>query len=168
MAHPELAAGAGVQLLAMRHGTAGWATADPERALTEHGRARVKQVAERLLSELPAPPQRLFTSPYPRARETASIAGTILGVAVEQLSELAAGESSPAALLAALRALAPPATRLMIVGHAPDLTDLVSELTGEPRSALGTAEVAQLEGQELERGSMKLVRIWGAEPDGAH
>jgi phosphohistidine phosphatase SixA len=164
----ELGSGARVQLLAMRHGTAGWATADPERALTERGRASVKQVAERLLSELPAPPQRLFTSPYPRARETASIAGKILGVAVEQLSELAAAEASPAALLAALRALAPPATRLMIVGHAPDLTDLVSELTGNPPAPLGTAEVAQLEGDQIERTSMKLVRIWSAEPGSAH
>jgi phosphohistidine phosphatase len=152
----------------MRHGTAGWATADPERALTQHGRVRVEQVAEQLLSELPAPPQRMFTSPYARARETASIAGKILGVPVEQLSELAAGEASPAALLAALCALAPPATRLMIVGHAPDLTDLVSELTGEPPAPLGTAEVAQLEGDQLERGCMKLVRIWSAEPVGAH
>ncbi len=153
-------AGSRVQLLAMRHGAAGRATTDLDRALTDEGREQVRQVAKQLASELPARPEKLFSSPYPRARETASIAGALLGAAVETLSELGAGEATSSDIVIALRALAPSATRLMIVGHAPDLGDLVSALTGSSRATLATAEVAQLEGERLERGAMRLVQIW--------
>lgn len=159
----DLTGAARVQLLAMRHGAAGRAATDPERALTDEGREQVRRVAVRLSRELSAPPARLFSSPYPRAQETAAIAGEILKVAFEPLSELGAGEAPPSAILLALRALAPQAASVMIVGHAPDLGDLVGDLTGGPRATLGTAEVAQLEGESLDRGSMRLVQIWTPE-----
>ena len=149
-----------VQLLAMRHGAAGSAASDRERPLSDEGRAQVGRMAERLRDELGARPERLFTSPYPRAAQTAAIVGGILQVSVEPLTELSAGELTASSLLPVLRALAPAAHRLMIVGHAPDLANLVTDLTEASHLTLGTAAVAQLEGIELDRGSLRLIRVW--------
>ncbi len=149
-----------VQLLAMRHGAAGTAASDRERSLSRAGRVQVEEMAERLRVELGARPQWLFTSPYPRAAQTAAIVGAVLGVSVAPLTELSAGELTTSSLLPALRALAPTACRVMIVGHAPDLANLVIDLTRVSLLTLGTSAVAQLEGEKLDSGSLHLVRVW--------
>ncbi len=61
----------------LRHGEAQpHARSDPERALTTHGRAEVRQSAERLRGR---PLQRILVSPYLRAQQTAELVRESLG-----------------------------------------------------------------------------------------
>jgi len=125
-------------LYLMRHGLA----ADPvrgmrdaDRALTEDGVRRTSRIAvglKRLGVEVDA----ILTSPYRRAEETARLVAEALspGLAVELYPPLSAGAAAPDIL----KGLKPArgTTRLLLVGHQPDLGDLASYLlTGSPTLA---------------------------------
>jgi phosphohistidine phosphatase len=112
--------------IAAPHGTPGVPEAD--RPLTPRGEDRIKDVA-RGLRRLELDLERIVTSPLPRARRTAEIVADSLGLGdrLEDADELRAG--------AAARSIRDwlsgrPEGRLMIVGHNPDLTDLVALLLG--------------------------------------
>jgi len=101
--------------------------ADEERALTELGVQRTRQLAS-LLSNLGVEPSHLLTSPLTRARQTADIIGQALEVAVHVRDELGPGFN-----LAALDALLtdlPDDAEVMVVGHEPDFSGTISALIG--------------------------------------
>ncbi len=110
--------------IALPHGTPGFA--DDERPLTPKGERRVRQIAYGLKS-LTIEVDRIVTSPLPRAYRTAEIIGRVLGRPddLETADALRAGESATAIEMWL-------ETRgegsLMIVGHNPGLSDLVSLL----------------------------------------
>lgn len=112
----------------MRHGPAEDFSAsgrDFDRALTAHGRERVKVVAARL-AELDEAPKVIVSSPLVRALQTAEIVAAELGVpAVETNRALAPG--GPAHDLA-LELAHLGRKRVMVVGHEPDLSALVASL----------------------------------------
>ena len=130
-----------MELYILRHGdavdrvTGGYAR-DEERPLTEQGREEAS-LAGRALSALGARPDLLLTSPLVRARQTAELAAEALRPRRGPLESaaLAPGGSSEA-VLAALRETGG-ARAALLVGHMPDLGELVGWLVwGQPDLAV--------------------------------
>jgi phosphohistidine phosphatase len=100
---------------------------DHLRALTDEGIIRTRR-ASRVLKMLDLKPERLYSSPLVRARQTADILGQTLGAAV-----LVRDELSPGFAIAALEALTHDLGSdddVLLVGHEPDFSEMVAELTG--------------------------------------
>jgi phosphohistidine phosphatase len=101
---------------------------DSLRPLTEEGRRKVARVADamaawKLTFEL------VLASPYIRARETAEIVVQTLGLQKKlQFSEHLACDADPSALVEQVKAVRPPPEDVLLVGHEPDLSELVSLL----------------------------------------
>ena len=99
---------------------------DEERPLTEKGIKRMRQVATGLLA-LDLEVDRIVTSPLPRARATAEIVAEALGARDRlETSEVLNTRSDAAKVERWLRDRVE--DRLMLVGHNPTLSDLVSLL----------------------------------------
>jgi phosphohistidine phosphatase len=117
------------QLWLLRHGEAEPhdARSDFDRELTDRGRDQ-STAAGRALAALAVEFQMVFTSPKVRARDTARLACAELGVEVVEHEPLASGFDAREAL--ALVAAAGPEQRVLVVGHEPDLSAVVADLTG--------------------------------------
>jgi phosphohistidine phosphatase len=118
-----------MRLYIMRHGPAEDSAPsgrDYDRPLSEAGRARTTAVA-RELERLGERPQRIFSSPLVRARQTADIVARVLGCAIEIRDELAPSEAAPDILR---EVNGPSLERILLVGHAPDVSILTAELIG--------------------------------------
>jgi phosphohistidine phosphatase len=117
------------QLWLLRHGEAEPHDAGPdaERKLTERGRDQ-SSAAGRALAALGVEFQVAFTSPKVRARETAAIACQELGLEPVDHEALSAGFDRDDAL--ELVAAAGADKRLLVVGHEPDFSQVVHDLTG--------------------------------------
>lgn len=119
----------------MRHGPAedtAVSKADAHRALTAAGRERVRSVAK-LLAENDEEPAEIVTSPLVRAVQTAEIAAIVTGLGarggtVTVLSDLAPGGD---AVALARRMASEGHKRVMLVGHEPDLSNMVAALLGK-------------------------------------
>jgi len=103
---------------------------DASRVLTGRGRSRAGDLG-RLLAKRELLPSRVVSSPYLRARETAALvaAAAAHGVEVEIDLRLEPGGDGEDLAAAALEDGALPA---LLVGHNPDLEDLVHALSGTP------------------------------------
>jgi len=101
---------------------------DAQRRLTDDGRDKTTQAAHGLVRLLPSI-GRILSSPYTRCVETARILRDALGgeVPLDLVESLAPGASVDA-LLAHIRPLA--ASEIVVIGHEPDLTDIMESLTG--------------------------------------
>lgn len=118
--------------------------ADDDRPLTAEGKRKMKSIG-RGLKRLGLRPDRIVTSPLPRARRTAEIVAEALGLeeAPEDSDALRAGNDA-----ASLRdwLATRPETSLMIVGHNPMLEDLIGLLlrgaSGPPVCTLRKGGVA--------------------------
>ena len=117
------------QLWLLRHGEAEPhdARPDDERRLTDRGREQAR-VAGRALAALKVKIHLAFTSPKVRARDTAVLACEALGVEAIDHATLFAGFDLADAL--ELLAAAGPDQRLLVVGHEPDFSQVVHDLTG--------------------------------------
>ncbi|MBA2434827.1 MAG: phosphohistidine phosphatase SixA [Verrucomicrobiota bacterium] len=118
-----------MRLYLLRHGEAdwpGWKEADDERPLTKAGRKEMHQVGE-FLAALRVRPDVILTSPLPRAAQTADIAAEHLKVRASEEKLLAPGFRAEE--LTCLRRKYPQQV-LMLVGHEPDFTSVISALTG--------------------------------------
>lgn len=117
------------QLWFLRHGEAEpHATRpDADRALTPRGEEQAA-VAGRALAALGCSPAHVFTSPKVRARDTARLAVPPLGLEVVEHAALGAGFDRDAAL--ELLLAVGPDERLLVVGHEPDFSQVVHDLTG--------------------------------------
>jgi phosphohistidine phosphatase len=119
-----------VQLVLLRHGTAvphGLAGLDDaERPLVADGE-REARAAGRALRALKVRPDRVVTSPLVRARQTAQLAAAELGVPSFEDGALAPGFDHTA--LDGLFARHD-GDCIVLVGHDPDLSRLVHDLTG--------------------------------------
>ena len=94
--------------------------------LTPEGIAAAEALAGRLASAEPRPAV-VLSSPLVRTRQTAAILGDALGARVLVDTRLAPGATAPG-LLAALGGLTGP---VVTVGHQPDCSAIVAELTGQ-------------------------------------
>lgn len=147
-----------MKLYLLRHGKADWPDwdrPDDERPLTEKGKKEVAQVAK-LLSRLEITPA-ILTSPLPRASQTAEIAGKYLKAKVRVETRLRPGFDA-ARLSRILRDFS--GESLMIVGHEPDFTRTIFQLTGGT-TKLTKAGVALV---EVEPSSMKGLLRWLVPP----
>ena len=135
------------QLWFLRHGEAEphGARPDDERELTERGRGQ-SESAGRALANLGVTFQLAFTSPKVRAADTARLACAHLGVEPHVHEPLREGFDRDEAI-ALLRA-AGADRRVLLVGHEPDFSQTVHDLTG-----------ARL---DLKKGGIAAVRIDGA------
>jgi phosphohistidine phosphatase len=118
-----------MQLCFLRHGEADWpdwTKSDDERPLTDFGKKEVRQVAK-FLDRLKVKPDLVVTSPLPRALQTAEIAAEQLKTKVRQDEALEPGFgiSELRTVLKRHRSKV-----LVLVGHEPDFTTVISTLTG--------------------------------------
>jgi phosphohistidine phosphatase SixA len=147
-----------MKLYFFRHGKADWPNwnkPDDERPLTKEGAKEVRKVAK-LLSRLKVAPL-VLTSPLPRASQTAAIAAEVLGVEMREENNLKPGFNA-ARLAKMLRASS--ADGIMVVGHEPDFSHTIHELTGGAIK-LSKAGVALVDVDEL---SMKGRLRWLVPP----
>lgn len=119
-----------MKLYVMRHGTAlereHWSEDDDsQRPLTEEGRVELEEAA-RGIQALDLGVERIVTSPFVRAYDTAQIVGAALGLAVEEDDVLAPG-ATLAGLCGTLTRHADEAA-VLVVGHEPDLSGIIGAL----------------------------------------
>jgi len=123
-----------MKVYVMRHGPAedrADSGMDSDRALTASGRDRVRSVAK-LLVQLDEEPLHIITSPLVRAVQTAEAVAVVTKLSdregtVEVRRELAPAGGAPALLAELASDLATGGRRrVMLVGHEPDLSDLVA------------------------------------------
>ena len=118
-----------LNLIFLRHGLADWPNwtgSDDDRPLTEEGKKETHEVAG-FLARLGVKPEKILTSPLPRASQTAEIAAEHLkaplvisdylakGFSVRNLSQLLGKDKIDS---------------VMLVGHEPDFSSVIEELTG--------------------------------------
>jgi phosphohistidine phosphatase len=142
-----------MQLYFLRHGEADWPNwkkSDDERPLTKRGKKEMHEVAN-FLVRLKVRPGLIVTSPLPRASQTAEIAAKELKAKLRTDELLGSGFG-----MDELRKLwkRHRAKSLMLVGHEPDFTDVISKLTGAALK-LSKAGVALLDvDPETEEGKL--------------
>ena len=107
----------------LRHGDAERGSPDAERPLTDKGR-RQARTAGAALKELGVEMDACLTSPKRRAADTAALACEPLGVEPREEPRLAGGRFDPLELAAGN------GQHVLLVGHEPDFSTAVRELTG--------------------------------------
>jgi phosphohistidine phosphatase len=107
----------------LRHGDAAEGSPDSERPLTEKGEEQAR-AAGRALEALGVKIDACLTSPRVRAMETARIACEPLGVEPQLEPKLSGGPFDAEALAAGL------GDEVLLVGHDPDFSTAVHDLTG--------------------------------------
>lgn len=116
------------QLWLLRHGEAEphGSRPDPERRLTQRGEEQSRNAGAALVA-LDAHPMLAFTSPKVRARDTAALACAALGI--DPVVHDAVVGLDAAEALALIEAVAD-GERVLLVGHEPDFSQVVHDLTG--------------------------------------
>ena len=106
----------------LRHGDAEDGSPDFERKLTAKGERQAVDAGS-ALAALGVKPDLCLASPRVRARDTARLACTALGAEVVEEERLAGGRFDALELAAGL-------DEVLLVGHEPDFSDVIAELTG--------------------------------------
>jgi phosphohistidine phosphatase len=153
-----------MRLYFLRHGTAapraGWEGDDALRPLTEQGQKEAARMAG-LLARSAAAIDVIVTSPYLRAGETAEIVAQHLDLQDKVVEDDILVPGFDAARLGKLMKDFPEADALLLVGHEPDFTITIGELTGG-RVVLKKGGMAYV---ETGAGSpKKAVLVWLVQP----
>lgn len=123
-----------MKLYFLRHGLAGdptqWQGDDRLRPLTQEGKDKMKQEAENI-AMLDLELDRILTSPLVRALQTAEIVAERLVLPVIQDERLSPG-CKPEALESILKDH-PEAKNIMLVGHEPDFSGMLTAIIGGGR-----------------------------------
>ncbi|HEX8984994.1 MAG TPA: histidine phosphatase family protein [Bryobacteraceae bacterium] len=120
-----------MRIYILRHGIAeGRRTGldDAKRALTEDGKAKLRQVLDRAAAAK-VTPSVILTSPYLRAEQTARMAAEVLGRKTVVQTEALLPGSSPENVWREIRAHAKKSS-LLLAGHEPLLSETASWLLG--------------------------------------
>ena len=122
--------------IAVERGTRGYAK-DSDRPLTTEGRKKMRRIS-RTLRKFELSFDLILSSPYVRARQTAEIVAKVLKAEKRlKFSEHLAAEGDAEELVEQLRRLYHSPASVLLVGHEPYLSQLISVLlTGEPDLAL--------------------------------
>jgi phosphohistidine phosphatase len=135
-----------VSLHLLRHADAGdpekWQGDDSARPLSEKGVGQAERLGRHLKS-VEFEPDAIISSPKARALQTAEIVGRALGVSAT-VDDRLAGSLDPAAVAGLLRDAGSP-RKPVIVGHDPDLSELLAELTGAPNLTMKKAAIARVD-----------------------
>jgi phosphohistidine phosphatase len=122
-----------MELYFLRHGIAGqrteWRGDDSERPLSDAGREDMARIAT-AIAKLGLALDAIITSPYARAFQTADIVAQHLNMRDKLVKEDRLAPGFDIQRLAKLLKAYPDAGALMLVGHEPDLSSVVSELVG--------------------------------------
>jgi phosphohistidine phosphatase len=124
----------------LRHGDAEDGSPDFARRLTGKGETQSRTAGE-ALAALGVKPDVCLTSPKVRARDTALLACAALGIEITEDERLAGGDFDP-------RELAAGYDEVLLVGHEPDFSNAVEDLTGA-RADLKKGGIAAVDGDEL-------------------
>ncbi len=147
-----------MELYFLRHGIAAdvgpEGSGDAGRPLTAEGIKKMKEEA-RGLRRLDVRPDVLLSSPLVRARQTAEIVRHALGLDSRLVDALAPG--CDVAQLRDVLGEYRSAERIMIVGHEPDFSDLISALTGGSRIMLKKGGLARVDLETVSDGAGTLV-----------
>jgi phosphohistidine phosphatase len=145
-----------MQLYLLRHANADTpASTDFDRALSELGVCQARNVG-RFCRDHGLVPEIVLTSPLLRARQTAEHFTQALGVPPAEVASFLASGMSPQMALAELRAYQDFET-VLIVGHEPDFSMLITELLGLP-----SPEHVSVKKASLTRLSVRRLRVGGA------
>ena len=122
--------------IAAERGTPGYAT-DADRPLTPEGERKLQLVAE-AMKALELGFDLILSSPYLRARQTAEVVAAALDLSKKlEFSDSLVPDGSTYLLVEQLNRLAPAPENVLLVGHEPYLSVLVSLLiTGKERSCV--------------------------------
>lgn len=148
-----------MRLYLVRHGQAEERSPDGTdrgRALTREGSRRITHQAA-VLRAAGWRVERLFCSPYLRARQTAGILGVALGTGVEEAACL-----HPGCTLAEFQGLLEPCRGLeavMVVGHQPYIGRFVKLLTGAT-AAISTGTIAAIDAGRIQPGMGHLAGLY--------
>jgi phosphohistidine phosphatase len=133
-----------LELYLLRHADAGdpeaWTRSDAERPLSGKGRRQAERLG-RHLAAIEFAPDTILTSPKVRAAETARIVAEALGRPVVDDDRLAGPldiEDLDSILKDAPR-------RVVLVGHDPDFSELLSNLVGAPELSLRKGALARVD-----------------------
>jgi phosphohistidine phosphatase len=129
---------------------------DADRELTGKGREQAQRAAA-WLRKRKVKLDLILTSPSLRAVQTAEPVAEVLGVEIEEDARLTPGSLNLRTLRAALEAVGRPAS-VLLVGHEPDFSTLITRLTGEPVEMRKSA-LALVQGLELAEDEMELVWV---------
>ena len=139
---------------AAERGTAGFAD-DSARPLTPAGRRELKTIPA-TLKKMDLDFDLILSSPFLRAKQTAEIVAAELKLKKRlKFTSALEPEGDQKKLIAELTRLKPPPENLLLVGHEPDLSRLISRLvTGRPDAgfALKKSGLAKLEIEKLHLG----------------
>jgi phosphohistidine phosphatase len=155
-----------VEIYLLRHGIAEEATAgvpDPERALTQAGREKLRRVLERARAA-GVRPSLILTSPYRRALETAQAAAQVLGCGAVVKSGALEPGSTPEEIWDAVRERRREAA-VLLSGHEPLLGLTVGYLLGAPALQVDLKKAALVRiDQESFSGAPRGVLKWMLTP----
>jgi phosphohistidine phosphatase len=135
---------------------------DEDRPLTEKGRSRFQRLA-RAFARLGEPLDMLFTSPLPRAVQTAEILAGALEQSNVGILESLKPSVQPEALFQELAKKAKDAQAIGLVGHDPQMTLLVSLLGNVPREAqidFKKGSIVRIDVGDLATGKPSEPRYW--------
>ena len=129
-----------MQLYILRHANADTeAPTDSARELSEKGREQAKKAAQ-FCTRHGIRPDVIFSSPLIRAQQTAKPVAKELGMEVTNARWLACG-ATPEEIFAELGALKGLAA-VMLVGHEPDLGELIAHLLGSGRGSINVRKAS--------------------------
>jgi phosphohistidine phosphatase len=129
---------------------------DAQRPLTEDGLANAKLMGNRL-RERGINPTRIVTSPALRARSTAQLFAEILGFPAENVQSLSSiYEATARTLQDVVAALPNDHTSILLIGHNPGVSRIVSHFTGEAMENMPPAAVACLSFEADDWASLRM------------
>ncbi len=151
-----------MDLYFLRHGKAGnpqsTAEADARRPLTGEGRAELRAAARGLLW-LGIKPDAIYSSPLTRARETAAIVAEALACDVAETPLLAPG--ADLSRVASLFSRHDDDAAIFLVGHEPDLGDMIGQLISPARRASVSMKKGACCHVELATGALRQPALAG-------
>ncbi len=157
-----------MELYFLRHARAmkreEWRGPDARRPLTERGAASMRKEAA-ALAKLDLRLDLILTSPLERARHTARITAEALGLKKRVVQSAALAPGFSVQKLTRVLASRPKVSRVMFVGHEPDFSQVLSELTGGGRIICRKGCIARVDiaGRTFQEGSGRL--IWLLQPE---
>ena len=146
-----------MRLYLMRHGDAdrtAWDGDDFDRPLTDKGRARTLAMAEHL-DVIGVAPRRVLTSPLTRTVQTAMITAQVLGGIETLVQDERMGPYFDAVRLAQMVEDEAGGEALVLVGHEPSLSMVISEVIGGGDVMMKKSAVACLEIYGLTDGAAR-------------
>ena len=130
--------------------------ADADRELTLKGHEQAQRAAE-WLRKRKVRVALVLSSPLLRAVQTAEPVAVALGAESEEDPRLSGGKLTPRSLRALLADYHDPES-VLLVGHEPDFSTLITELTVEPVE-MRKAALALVQGPEIAEDEMELIWV---------